>query len=141
MEPIFTFKALHHECWLFQIFMRLPAVAIWVKEILVVLVSFIFIVFLIIKRASFRHSPISTVTSKVSFRIKLHYFMVLVTMKHATKAKATWLNKFYKVSVWLNLQSLLSSFLIEIVNFFLIACHTGVYLLINVAFIIPTFFR
>lgn len=66
MEPILAFKALNHK--LIHMFdcMRLLAIAIAIKEVLIVIVIFILVIFLVFKQTTGEwHSTITTVASKI----------------------------------------------------------------------------
>ena len=87
MVPIFTFITLNHELTFFHIGVRLLAVAIGIKVIVVVGIFLIVIVFLIEEVAGLGHPSIATITSEISLRIQFKYLMILMTVKHATQTK------------------------------------------------------
>ena len=66
MIPILALKALDHELVDVIEGMRFVAVTVAIKECLVVMVPFVFIVlFVTIELARERHSPVATITSEV----------------------------------------------------------------------------
>lgn len=84
VKPILAVVALKHELVNQLCLMRLLAVAVKVKEIVVIGILVILIILLLLKkRAREGHSSITTVTSEVNSSIQLCDLMTLMTVKHA----------------------------------------------------------
>lgn len=80
--------------------MRLSAIAVAVKVILVIDIFIVLIVFLIIEQLTRPwHSPIATVTSEVKLRIKFYHIMTLMTLVHATNAYSMRLDVIHKICI------------------------------------------
>lgn len=94
VEPILTLVALDHV--LIHVFtrVRLLAIAIAVKVVMIIHIGFILIVFLVVEElACLGHAPIATVASKFQLGIKLNNIMALMTVDHAADAEAVWLHE------------------------------------------------
>jgi hypothetical protein len=140
VEPVLTLIAFNHEFIHIIKRVRFLAITIAIKVVLVVVILLVFIIlFLIIQFACQWHSTISTIASKINFRVKLDAIMICMTMVHTSKAKTMRFNEIYELTI-LSLTRLYqkSFFIWKFLYHILVASQAGKHLLINVAVFVST---
>ncbi len=141
MKPILAFKALNHK--LIHMFdcMRLLAIAIAIKEVLIVIVIFILVIFLVFKQTTGEwHSTITTVAFKIQSWVEFNNFMTFMAGKHTAQTETMRLNVFQEARIaWKSRLYQISCGFIKILYDFIITCKARVNLLVNIAIFISAF--
>ena len=89
VEPILTLIALNHE--LVQIFflMRLLAIAIAIKEVIIIHILFVLIVFLVVVQLTSKwHSAIAAIAFKIQPGIQFNNLVLIMTVHHASQTNS-----------------------------------------------------